>query len=299
MIKRHETLLGMAAFTGAGLLLGAIFAHARAATSPPAKTKPAGADKADKAAKPPAEVKVKPPAAKPVGAPKAAEKPENGSEAPKDPNAPKGIFEQRPDEHYEQGDRVDPFTLGRPPKEEGPSEVPRTTPGNGVKVEPRGLWAKELKKFREAFRETDVRLSETTQDRFSKVIKDCKKHISTIEAKITQLQDQKNATDAANYLYDFQAVLEKFQSLQATAKRLQLKQEVKADFASKSIVVEGIVWRPRSPAAAVNGQMVTEGSVLRIGEKGMMIQVYRIRRHSVVFTYRGIQVAAQLQRGSL
>jgi len=209
---------------------------------------------------------------------------------------PKAIFEERPDEHYEQGDRVDPFTLGKPRTKKPPPPPPPPTNG-GTPPPPPDYWGTKLAQLRETYRKVEVLLSSETRDRFSKVDSECNKHVPATKTEIRTLR--KKPADETKYLHHFQAALEKFQRLQATARRLQLRQDVEADFASKKIVVEGIVWRPQAPAAAVNGEMVTEGSVLRVGEKGAMIQVYRIKKHSVVFTYRGIQVSAHLQRGSL
>ncbi len=246
------------------------------------------------------------PAAQPTAgaaAPKEVVKPDPAGKTPAPPDPgesgkkpPKAIFEERPDEQYEQSDRVDPFTLGKP-RTKTPPPPPPPPPNGGTKQPPPDYWGTKLAQVQETYRKTEVLLSSETRDRFAKVDSECNKHVPVIKSEIRELQ--KKAVDAAKYLHHFQATLEKFQRLQATAKRLQLRQDVEADFASKKIVVEGIVWRAQAPAAVVNGEMVKEGSVLRVGEKGAMIQVYRIKKHSVIFTYRGIQVSAHLQRGSL
>jgi hypothetical protein len=217
---------------------------------------------------------------------------------PGEDKSPKPIFDENPDEHYEQGDRVDPFTLGKP-RRKVPEAPPLPGPGDGDENgKPRPYWGKRLADMLKNYRLTAVILSSETRDRFQKVDSECNKHVPAIKAEIRQLRSKASATDVAEYEHRFQAALEKFERLQATARRLRFRQEVEADFASKNIVVEGIVWRPQAPAAAVNGEMVTEGKILRVGEKGAVIQVYRIKKHSVVFTYRGIQVSAHLPRGS-
>jgi len=208
----------------------------------------------------------------------------------------KMIFEEKPDEAYEQGDRVDPFTLGRPSS--GITGTGPETP-SGTDLGPvAGYWGRKLHEIRRTYLITELYLNSDTKDRFAKVVSECEKHIQNLKTDIRDLL--KKHEDAAKYLSDFQAVLEKFQRLEQTAKRLQLRQEVEADFASKKIVVEGIVWKSGAPSAVVNGEPVTEGSVLSLGgDKGGKITVYRIRKDSVIFLYRNIQVDAHLQRGSL
>jgi hypothetical protein len=205
-----------------------------------------------------------------------------------------GIFDERPDEHYEQRDRVDPFTLGEP-STAPPPPPPPPPDGDQPAPAPADYWGNKLAEVRKTYASTELVLNVDAKDRYTQVISDCSKHIPALQGDIRELL--KKPDDAAKHLYSFQLMLEKFQRLEATAQRLQLRVEVEADFASKKIVVDGIVWRPQSPAAAVNGQMVTEGSVLRVGggKKEDLIQVYRIRRHSVVFMYRGIQVSAYLR----
>lgn len=209
------------------------------------------------------------------------------------------IFDEEPDPGYEQGDRVDPFTLGKPKKEdENGDNGGDNGKKNGGAKPVRGYWPKKLKDLNEAYGRTELLLSSDRPDRFPKCVSECQRHLPVLRSDIRELR--KVPEEAAKHLQDFQAVLEKFQRLETTAKRLQLRQEVEADFKSKKITVEGIVWRPDAPAAAVNGQMVTEGSVLQVGgAEGALIQVYRIRKKSVIFLYRGVEVSADLQRGSL
>ncbi|MHC4916458.1 MAG: hypothetical protein ACYTGB_13295 [Planctomycetota bacterium] len=240
----------------------------------------------------------------PAGAPAPAGTPAPGGATAGEPGTgavvKKEIFPERPDAHYEPRDRVDPFTLGRPPEPDAPP-IPEPPDQQDPGDAPKTPWGRKLAEVRSNYAHTEIILSAETKDRFTKVGSLCQKHIPVLENDIRELL--KNEGDAAKFLNSFQAMLEKFQRLESTAKRLALRQEVEADFASKKIVVEGIVWRPQAPAAAVNGQMVKEGSVLQVGggKKGGVgiIQVYRIRRDSVVFMYRGIQVSAHLQRGSL
>jgi hypothetical protein len=241
-----------------------------------------------------------------VSAP-AAPAPPGGAAPGTTPGTPPGgetvkkeIFPERPDAHYEPHDRVDPFTLGKPPEPEGPP-IPVPDDDDDDTPEPTTPWERKLADVKRNYAHTEILLSADAKDRFTKVMSRCQKHIPVLENDIHELL--KKEADAAKHLTNFQAMLERFQRLEATAKRLQMRQEVEADFASKKIVVEGIVWRPQAPAAAVNGQMVKEGSVLQVGGEKRggigIIQVYRIRKDSVVFMYRGIQVSAHLQRGSL
>lgn len=230
-----------------------------------------------------------------------------GAPAPGTPKVPAGtlakptaakkeIFGEKPDKPYEKGDRVDPFTLGRPKKETLRTPPPPKNP-NGPTVVPQDYWGRELKKAREEYAKTELVLSKETADRFTTCLTQCQTNLTSLRSNIQDLR-KAEAVLAAKYLNDFLGVLEKFERLSATAKRLQDRQQIETEFASKKIVVQGIVWRPQSPAAAVNGELVTEGKVLKLGGKGGgRVQVYRIRKGSVIFLYRGIQVSAQLQRG--
>ena len=78
---------------------------------------------------------------------------------------------------------------------------------------------------------------------------------------------------------------------------MKQRQDIETEFAGLKIAVEGIVWSQNSPAAAVNGEVLTEGAVLPVGKAGQAVQVYRIRRDAVIFLYRGVQV--KLERGGL
>ncbi len=219
----------------------------------------------------------------------------------KQPAVKKEIFPDKPDKPYEKGDRVDPFTLGRPKKKPLRKPPPPKNP-NGTKVIPQDSWGRELKKVRDEYAKTELVLSAETKDRFTSCMQQCQVNLTSLRSSIQDLRKaeaEKATMVAAKYLNDFLEVLEKFERLAATAKRLQRRQEIEADFAGKKIVVQGIVWRPQSPAAAVNGELVTEGSNLpEVGGKGGgQVRVYRIRKGSVIFLYRGIQVTAHLQRG--
>jgi len=209
-----------------------------------------------------------------------------------------GIFAEKPDDHYVQGERVDPFTLGKPPMR--PVEQPPPPPNGGEEAPAADdPWGLKLHEMRRTYADVELQLSSDSKERFSKIGTECGKHILSLETDIRELLKKEKEQAAAKHLNGFQGMLEKFQRLQATAKRLQLREDVESDFASKKVLVQGIVWRPQSPTAAVNGQMVSEGTVLQVGgDKGGTAQVYRIRKDSVVFMYRGIQVTAHLQRGS-
>jgi hypothetical protein len=231
----------------------------------------------------------------------AAEEPES-SEGSGTAERPRPIFDQNPDDHYNQGDRVDPFTLGR--LQEIPPVVPRPDENpTAVAPVPVDHWSSRLAESRKIYVEADRLLSAETKERFSKVESECQRQVSSLKADISELR-KKGTVDAANHLNAFQAMAERFQRLEATARRLRLKDEVEADFAGRKIAVEGIVWKSGNPVAAVNGQAVVEGQVLHIGGskgKGLdAIQVYRIERDSVIFIFRGMQVSAYLQqRGGL
>jgi hypothetical protein len=234
--------------------------------------------------------------AAPAPAPAPVKGPAPGKETPK-----KTEFfgdKEKPDPHYDQGDRVDPFTLGKPPM---PATVaPTPPPGDGGDLPAEDdPWGIKLHGLRRSYVDTEVQLSLETKDRFTKIVSECGKQAVVVQNDIRELLKKEKETAAGKYLSSFQTMLEKFQRLEATAKRLQVRQDVESDFASKKVKVQGIVWRPQSPTAAVDGQMVSEGTVIQVGgDKGGMAQVYRIGRDSVVFVYRGIQVTAYLQRGS-
>ncbi len=190
---------------------------------------------------------------------------------------------------------MDPFTLGKPKREPEPPPPPKKP--NGKPPPPPDPWGRKLRKVRDAYAATELLLSAGTPDSFTTCISQSETQLSSLRSYVRDLRKSRKPAETA-YLNDFLEAQEQFQRLVATAQRLQLRQAVESDFKSKKIVVQGIVWRPQSPAAAVNGQLVTEGKTLELGgPKGGRIQVYRIRKDSVIFLYRGIQVSAHLQRG--
>jgi hypothetical protein len=203
--------------------------------------------------------------------------------------ASRSIFDQEPYQAYEQADRVDPFTLGKAPigeEDHGPGKTPVRTPLN--------VYEKNLFEAQQEYAVAEQLLSSEKRERFGACVDACRQSISKLNLSVEEV---KRNPAAARYQEPFNAMLEKFQRLEATAARLKKRQDVEIEFAGLKLSVDGIVWSQKAPTAAVNGEVVAEGAVLPMGKPGQNVQVYRIQRDAVIFLYKGVQV--KLERGGL
>jgi hypothetical protein len=266
-----------------GLLALAWAAQAGAPAPAPAAAAPAAA---------PAPAPV-PPAAAPAPAPAAPTGPGQAQPAqPKEAKPPvsRSIFDQEPYPAYEQSGRVDPFTLGKALDSE------RIGPDGGLKpiIKPENIYEEKLLKAQVEYAAAEGLLSSEKRERFGACLEACRRNLSELNQSIEEV---KRNVAMARYQEPFNSMQERFQRLEATAVRLKQRQDIETEFAGLKIAVEGIVWSQNSPAAAVNGEVLTEGAVLPVGKAGQAVQVYRIRRDAVIFLYRGVQV--KLERGGL
>lgn len=225
------------------------------------------------------------PAASAPGAPPAVE------EAPRPARARTEIFDEKPYKLYEQGERVDPFTLGKAAVErhgDGQDE------GNGSAAR-----TAEIQQAQQRYAQAEAKLTAGSQDRFASCLADCQAELPVLKANISSIE--KNLAthpEWAKDLESYKLLAERFRRLETTAARLKARQEVEAEFQGLNVAVQGVIWSDRSPVAVVNGQVLSEGSVLILGQgAGKALQVTRVRRDSVMFIYRGVEVTARLKRG--
>ena len=205
------------------------------------------------------------------------------------PAVAKSIWDQTPYPLYEQGDRVDPFTLGKPKHTE-----PVGSGGQGTVMS--DAVAKVLGKSVRAYDEAEALLVSDRKERYALCAEACQKGSQELKLTIAEIGKDEQLV---RFMEPARALMERFGRLEATSKRLKQRQDIEAEFAGLKITVDGIVWNEQSPAAAVNGQVAGEGSVLKLGAGGQDVQVYRIRRDAVVFVYKGVQVSVRLDRGGL
>jgi hypothetical protein len=202
-------------------------------------------------------------------------------------SATKDIWDQTPYPLYEEKERVDPFTRGKPPK------TTITIPGGGrTGPDLDKLLGKSLR----AYDEAGALLSADRKERYALCVDACQKGIQDLRQTIADISKDEALV---RHVEPARSLMESFLLLEATAKRLKQRQDVEAEFVGLKITVVGIVWNEQSPAAAVNGQVANEGTVLKLGAGGQDVQVHRIRRDAVVFLYKGVQISVRLDRGGL
>jgi len=221
-----------------------------------------------------------------ASAPSAAAAPEGAK--PSETPVARDIFDQPPYPAYEPNDRVDPFTRGKPKGLPPPPPPPPPPPGDET--------SKVLGKALKAYDDAEALLSTEGKERHTKCAEACRKGITELKQVIADIGKE---PALAKHLVPASALLERFGRLEATAKRLNERQVIETEFAGLKVTVEGIVWNPQSATAVVNGQVVSEGGVLRLGAAGQDAQLYRIRRDAVIFLYKGVQVSVRLNRGGL
>jgi len=221
-----------------------------------------------------------------ASAPSAAAAPEGAK--PSGAPAARDIFDQPPYPAYEPNDRVDPFTRGKPKGLPPPPPPPPPPPGDET--------SKVLGKALKAYDDAEALLSTEGKERHTKCAEACHKGITDLKQVIADIGKE---PALAKHLVPASALLERFGRLEATAKRLKQRQDLETEFAGLKVTVDGIVWNPQSATAVVNGQVASEGAVLRLGAAGQDAQLYRIRRDAVIFLYKGVQVSVRLNRGGL
>jgi hypothetical protein len=293
-------LVGFAANAGAPAEPAPVPAAAAPAAAAPADPAPATVT-------PAVPKKIEPPTpAAPV--PPASPAPSPAPEAPALAAARHGLFEEDPYPPYEPGNRVDPFTLGRtvdPPETPeikclvcgviipaGVDTCPKCkTPRKNVPSrDPELIFAEAKGKYLQA----ELLLSSEKKERFGNCQDACQQNVQMLKMAIGEIES--DPQKAALFLNRFRGLLEQFERLETTAARLKLRQAVEDEFKSLKIAVDGIVWKPTAPAAAVNGEVVGEGSMIKVGAAGQPVQVYRIRPDAVIFLYKGVQISVGLSR---
>ncbi len=197
----------------------------------------------------------------------------------------KGIFNKRPDPPYARGERVDPFTLGK-------SAEPPPPTTNWQKI--LAMLSDRKPAVRLSGAEKLLSLDNDNADRFDRCLAECRKQTSVLELAIAELRSKPDL--APGKLDEFRALLEKYERLAATARRLKQREDISSEFTAMKVTVQGIVWSQKgTSSAAVNGHLVTDGSVLHLGgEKCPELRVRRVLRKSVVFLYRGMEVVVKL-----
>ncbi|HOX07984.1 MAG TPA: hypothetical protein PK280_16420 [Planctomycetota bacterium] len=279
------------------MMLASLPVSVRAGTAPAAAPAPATAPTAPAA---PAAAPKEAPAAAPKEAPAANPK-EAPAAAPKEatPGAPTGarpaapaaavakapamrsIWTERPYPLYEQRDRVDPFTRGKPKAIRDPK-----TP---VPTDPVG-------KAHRVYDDAEALLSSDRPERYSLCLEACQKGMQDLRQTILDIGRDENL---ARDLEPARDLLARFQLLDATAKRLKQRQDIEKEFVNLKVAVNGIVWTERAPSAAINGSVAGEGALIELGPGGQSAQVYRIRKDAVIFLYKGVQIPVRLDRGGL
>ncbi|MHC4914992.1 MAG: hypothetical protein ACYTGB_05830 [Planctomycetota bacterium] len=198
------------------------------------------------------------------------------------------IFPHEPDKVYDPGERVDPFTLGKPPVEE---EEEKNGGGD--------TWKDIQKRLRSAnpgvrLRALGEMLTAPREDRFDRCLAESAKQIEVLNLAVSYLEQhpEKGGDDFARY----SELLEGFVRLEATARRLRDRREIEAEFAGFKLRIDGIVCsRGRASAAVVGGRMVVEGAVIEpAGSRRARVRVRRITPRTVVFLYRGVEIALDL-----
>jgi len=188
------------------------------------------------------------------------------------------IFPEKPDAHYVQDEqRVDPFTLGKPPV--APKEEARGAPGDRVPLPDYALASRLLASDR--------------TDRLERCLALCRRGMPALKSLIAGLERQPGR---AEELGRQKVLLEKFVLLEATAARLKKLADIRAEFSGFELEVSGIVRRGRGASTAVvGGDLVREGTVLRpAGRKGHIATVRRITAKSVIVLYRGVEIELEL-----
>jgi hypothetical protein len=201
---------------------------------------------------------------------------QSGEPARKAEGAP--VFTGRPEKHYVEAGRVDPFTIAKlvaePPDPE-PPEKPE-----------------ELKV---PYERIAGMLTGEGDERFDRCLAECCSYIPKVEAEIAELGAEPGK--AAEELARMKDLLEKLTSLKATAGRLKRRRAIEREFAALDLTITGIVARRRGKSTAViGGEMVREGQVLKLGGREVRdLSVRRIRARTVRFLYRGVEVELKLK----
>ena len=197
------------------------------------------------------------------------------------------IFGQNPDAAYVRGDRVDPFTLGK--------QKVIITGGDDFRTE----WEKLQDALRDADPAVSLRalgqmLTADRDDRFDTCLAKSRQQVELLKAAISYLEQ--HPEEGAGELGKYCDLLEGFERLEATARRLRARRDIEAEFAGFKLRVDGIVCRSgRASAAVVNGRMLAEGAAIppQPGQKHAA-RVRRITPRAVIFVYRGVEIALEL-----
>jgi hypothetical protein len=188
------------------------------------------------------------------------------------------IFSEKPDKHYQKGDRVDPFTIGSEKDKEKktpPEPTPPVATCEGLAASVKAL---------------ETLLSSKAEDRLSRCVRDCAELEVRLEMGVAAVKADPQR--AAKELDQWLDLVGKVERLGATAKRLKARAEIMSEFAALKLSLTGVVKRGRGASTAVvNGDLVREGSVIGTGRgRSHKATVQRIRKRSVLLLYRGVEM---------
>lgn len=82
---------------------------------------------------------------------------------------------------------------------------------------------------------------------------------------------------------------EEIRNYHSLAARLKTQEEIKKEFASLSLKVDGVIWSPTDAKAVVNGRTMAAGEVMLNERKQGDLRLELIEEHGVVLQFKGMR----------